>query len=80
MPSGFHNRALGGGGGLAGGERRPDLVNVAWECDWAHHASIGERRRRGHGGAPAAARVLARLEVGNLNAQPWELEGHLGKG
>jgi hypothetical protein len=63
---------------------------VAWECDWAHHASIGgggsvggssgERRRRGRGEAPAAARVPAKLEVGKLNAWPWELEGVLGKG
>jgi hypothetical protein len=28
MPSGFHNHALGGGGGLAGGERRPEEENM----------------------------------------------------
>jgi hypothetical protein len=41
---------------------------------------LGERRRRGRGGAPAAARVPAKLEAGEINAQPWELEGDLGKG
>jgi hypothetical protein len=63
---------------------------VAWECDWAHHASIGgggsvgdgpgERPRRGRGGAPAAARVSAKLDAGKLNVRAWELEGDLGKG
>jgi hypothetical protein len=64
--------------------------HVAWECDWAHHASIGcggldgddpgEWRRRGRGGAPAAAWVPAKLEEEEINAWPWELKGDLGKG
>jgi hypothetical protein len=63
---------------------------LAWGCDWAHHTSIdggvptgddpGKRWRRGRGGAPAAARVPAKLGAGKLNARPWELEGDLGKG
>jgi hypothetical protein len=62
---------------------------VAWECDWAHHTSIGgggsvgdgpgERRRRGRGSTPAAAWVPVKLVVGKLNVWPWELEGVLGK-
>jgi hypothetical protein len=40
MPSGFHNRALGGGGGLAGGERRPEEVYM-----W-HGSVIGLTTRR----------------------------------
>jgi hypothetical protein len=64
--------------------------HAAWGCDWAHHTSIdggvptgddrGKWWRRGRGGASAAARVLARLEAGMLNARPWELEGDLRKG
>jgi hypothetical protein len=38
-----------------------------------------ERQWRGCGGAPAAARVLVRLEVGKINAWPWELRCSLGK-
>jgi hypothetical protein len=64
--------------------------HAAWECDWAHHTSIGgggsagdgpsKRRRRGRGGAPAAARVPAKLGAEKLNARPWELEGDIVKG
>jgi hypothetical protein len=32
------------------------------------------------GGEVAAAQVPAKLEAGEINAQPWELEGDLGKG
>jgi hypothetical protein len=39
----------------------------------------GERRQQGRGGAPTVARVPARLEVGNVNARPWELLRGLGK-
>jgi hypothetical protein len=63
---------------------------VAWWCDRAHHTSIdggvptgdgpGKRRRRGRGGAPAAARVPAKLGAEKLNARPWKLEGDLVKG
>jgi hypothetical protein len=63
---------------------------VVWECDWAHHASIGgggsvgdgpsERWQRGCGGAPTAARVLAKLKAGMLNVCLWELERVLGEG
>jgi hypothetical protein len=63
---------------------------VAWECDWAHHALIGdggsvgdgpgERRWRGRGGAPAAAWIPVKLEAGKLNACPWELERVLREG
>jgi hypothetical protein len=64
--------------------------HTAWGCDWAHHTSIdgsvptgddpGKRWWRGRGGAPATARVPARLGAGKLNAQPWELKGDLRKG
>jgi hypothetical protein len=86
MPSGFHNRALGGRGGLAGGERRPELVNMR------RGSVIGLTTRRltvvawpemtpaSGGGEVAAARVLAKLEEGEISAQPLELEGDLGKG
>jgi hypothetical protein len=63
--------------------------HAAWECDWAHHASIGgggldgddpgKWRWRGRGGAPTAVRVPVKLEAGEINAQPWELKGDLGK-
>jgi hypothetical protein len=62
---------------------------MASGCDWAHHEAIGgggvagggsgERRWRGRGGAPAAARVPARLKAGKINARPWELLWGLGK-
>jgi hypothetical protein len=52
--------------------------------DWVHHELIGgggfgERRRRGRGGVPAAARVPARVRKMQGNGWRWKLEWGLGK-
>jgi hypothetical protein len=88
MPPGLLNSALGGGGGLAGGERRPEEGNM-----WCGSA-IGLTTRRlvvlarpemtpaSGNSEVTAARPLrpVKLGAGKLNARPWELEGDVVKG